>query len=510
MMITVSTISGGPIAQQMLRYLTTGFDNTAHLSLTLSLYDKQGYIYGPVDSSKDALVYSSLSGYPQGWHLTNSILWRGVADNLDTQVTPIKVFIMYFGTIMLWYGIALFLLARLLLAFTTRLRNRINLDFIAHFTTGILITLLQVLLLFSVLKFGFGNYLALLAYLIAIVMSGLYLNDKGGVMSRSVFLVFGALLSAGVTFTWLLAAPIAYIFVFFAFIGSFVNPGRDIIKWAKSYIPALLLFLLIVLTSSIQGIIQILYSAIPGNINADGGMWPLNYILMLSLLALSIVYLLSKDATKSISKVVLTSIISFGSVAGFISFYQFYTAGRSSYYANKVGALLFIIMFIFVGSLIVMSVNRLKNKHGSILAFSLVVSLIFIIPLASGADIRDLRFANGTDRKLSPYSASQITGLMIEKKIYNNNLFVFKDLDYEEDVISTHFINMLSRKDPTCTQHFRWEQIAQQREKAIKNIAACADENPNTEYYIIASSKNFDELRDKLSGNANVNLLLSN
>lgn len=511
LVIAGTTLSGGPIGQQLLRYLTTGFDNTAHFSLSVSVYEEQGYIYGPIESTEERLVYKNLSAYPQGWHLSNSTIWHALTNDVNIMQSPRKAFVLFFATILLWYGITIFLVARLILGVSTIIRKRRKSTTISHVTIFSLTVLLQMLLLFSVIKYGFSNYLALICYLLATIYCGLHAQDKQELMGRNSFLIIGLLLCAGATYTWLLAAPIGFLFVLLVFISSFKRPLKEIPVWILRNTLICLAAISLVAASFVQGFLQVKYSVIPGNINADGGMWTINYLLFFMLLMGSLAFVAhSGTVNKGLSKTILSMIISFGTVAGYINFYQFYTAGHSSYYSSKIGALMFIVLFIFGAAIIVVAAEKLAFIYGKLLIACISLSLILIVPLAIGADMPDLRFANGADRKLSPYSSSQLTSLMYEKKIYSNNIFVLKELDYEEDVISSHFMNMLSRKAPACVQHFTWHQISQQRESAVEDIITCAKTNPNLQYYVIVSSKNADELSRRFSVGNNITTMLSN
>ncbi len=505
--IASTTLTGGTVTQQLLRYFVAGFDNTAHISLTVSLYDRQGYIYGPAEKTANEIVYPSLSSYPQGWHLTNAFLWHGLGNDLSFKQSPQKILAIFFATTMLWYGMAIFLFTSLLLQLATKLRKKRASTTMSVIGSITIITLMQVTILFSILRFGFGNFIALLTYFAALLILGLYSAEERS-QRKAKFLVIGLLFCVGISYTWLLAAPIGFLFVLFVFLQEFKKPLPDLLIWFKKNILLSIASMALVGISAIQGVIQIKYTIIPGSINAEGGIWQINYLLLSALASITIAWIMvSKDI---IVRQLLAFVIAAGSMTGFIYFYQYYTAGKTNYYSYKIEAILLVFLLIIVGALFIVALEKLASIHGKLLASGLAICLLFMVPMVSGLDMKDLRFANGSGRELSAYTASQLTGLIAEKKAYDSNVFVFKNLDYEEDIIGTHFVNMFSRKEPTCMQNFIWHKLSGQRDTAEADIHDCANTNPHIQYYVLVSKDYLQSLRHQFADTTNVNIILTN
>ncbi len=226
--MTIGILQGGGISQQIFRYLASGFDSRQHLSMTMSDYEHQGYVLGFDEGIAQEIVYPSLGSYPQGWHLITSMMMSGVSSNLTFTNNYKEILGIFFGAIILWYGLVTFLVSRAILYIIRALKNIPS--SIAYAATLAAAILLQITLLVAVVGHGFANFLPALVYLAVLLIMGVWLHTSVTIPKRSLFLIYGCLLIAGTSFSWSLATPVAVLLVITYWLIGF-DKWRDITRW---------------------------------------------------------------------------------------------------------------------------------------------------------------------------------------------------------------------------------------------------------------------------------------
>lgn len=505
--IAFTTLNGAPVVQQTMRYITRGFDSSTHLSLIVSVYENKGYLYGPTDKVGDKLVFKTLSAYPQGWHLTNSIIWHGVTDNLNLRTITIPLFL-FFITSLFWYFLLIYLVTYLVFIFIQKLSK----SPITLLDTGAAIgavALLQLALLLGVLRYGFVNYIAITAYLLGIIV--FLVAFYGYHISSRAYLLCVSLLATGIGFSWLLASPIGYIILFIPLLDRLLPIKlRRLVLLARKQWPTVLLSLIILSTVLVQVFLQVKYSVVPNNINADTGIWTTNHLFFAFLFSVFIGAVFKNKLARSVSLTMMTTNIAVAITIGLIYLYQFHSAAKIGYYSEKLNILLILVLGIFASAVLAVSLKAIRNSYGAVMSYVCLLGIIVAAPVVFGINTSESRFAMGTDRKLSLYTSSQLAGLIQSGEAHNNNIIVMKLLDYEEDVITTHFINTLSRKETYCSSLIGWKQIIRDEPNLFSTIAECANGSKEQNYYLIASSVNYDKLQSTFSNISNVKVILSN
>lgn len=515
--IAFGTFQGGTKPQQALRYITRGFDNSTHLSLIMSVYDNQGYLYGSVDQVGEKLVFTSLTAYPEGWHLTNSLLWHGFSDTLNFNYSG-KLMILYVITALFWYLLALFLIVELILLIAGKTIGK-KLTYIEYAGATALAVIIQLTFLLGILRFGFVNYIGIIAYIVAQAFIAYSIYSKSRLLHAPVLILLCALLAAGTAFSWLLIAPVAYMVVFFITLDTVKLRLIDGVQSLRSVFSRIDLINFAIFTSTllflgagvVQGILQIKYSVIPNNINADTGIWTTNHLLLGLLLLCSLIIIAGHGRSRTLERFIAIEIFSIGIVAGAIYLFQYYSAAKISYYSEKTNALLGIMLLICVGGVMLRALRALRIRHGGVFCLAGTAGVLIMLPVVFGIDTSEVRFALGNDRKLSAYTASQLNTLIENKQASQNNVVVMKNLDYEEDVITTHLIDVLSRKQTVCSRNVANYQMmgSDAQDKLTESIINCAKENSATKFYIISSTSNYTDLVSTFSAYGNIEIILS-
>lgn len=503
--VSLTTISNGPILQKLIQYSTTGFDYSTHQSLVLSLYETQGYIYGSQNMVSSKIVYKDLSSYPQGWHLSNSIAWRGVTNNL-TIINLSSVMELFFITMLAWYGIVTYLITVLvfeLMAMLIDRKPKLN-DYIIPLGSLLLVQLTAIL---HIVEKGFVNYLGLIAYLIAMLIIALCKYDK--TIKNIHFAIMGSLLAVGITFSWLLAAPIGFMLLIMVLAKSALSSHLYKRLYGVNFL-YIILFIIICLSSVIQLYITVNFSQTSNHINATGGVWKTSYGLLaiLSIVFFSLIFF--QKVKKQVSEPLLVFFSSVAILCSSIYIIQVYTSGNTGYYSDKVNILLVIFLIPTIGALMFSYAKKLIDLHGMVVGLFIVIGVFVIFPIIFTFNPTSLRFLLAKNRKLSAYTSSQIVNLQREHQKFDNNIIIFKDLDYEEDVITTHMLNTISRKDTECSKNIFSSILLKDKARLINGIILCSEENQPNTYYVISSSKNNDELVSVFKNSPNIQVLLSN
>src|SRR6202008_4805830 len=141
--ITIAFIGMGtfakPLTQHLIKASTSAFDDTIHTSLSLTVYDNQGYLYATRDKVIDKVIYDALVAYPQGWYLSNGVWWHSFTDRLDSTKSVRNVALFYLVSKLAWYCLVIFLFCRLMLSLAAYIGIKLNL---LMYSSSILLTLL--------------------------------------------------------------------------------------------------------------------------------------------------------------------------------------------------------------------------------------------------------------------------------------------------------------------------------------------------------------------------------
>lgn len=499
-------MGGGNSSINALRSITVGFDDSQHVSMSLSLLDNKGYIYGPANEIKEKMIYDNRAGYPLGWHLSNAVWWDATNLDINGKKQPLLVTNIYLITKLIWYCLAVFLLCRsilflLSLAFKERTSGGEKIG-------ALLFTIFaQVLFLVSIFKFGFGNYLPVFSYLLVLlILIASYLSEEKPKDGIKTFLITSLIIAGGLSFTWLLVAPVAYLAIAITYLQKNEDKPWAQARWFITRPFFTLSLLLLVVAGSIQGIFQLKYSVVADNINLDGGIGYLNtQIILVGIVATIILLAISKKGFQALSSSLVALLSSSLLMTGFIFMYQLLSVGRLSYYFTKVGfvALMFAVIAIAVCVCSFMRKNTINSMTQIFLATSICIGLLF----TTQADLSYLKYAIGQHKALSYTAAETTTNLLKDHDISSGNFVMFTQQNYDEDLMTTQYVTMLARTYNTCQQDVVFGILDGRHDQLVhKTIPRCAASN-STPWYIVTSDKNYTYLKDLYANQKQIHVL---
>lgn len=492
--VLFGTFHSGLNFQQMLRFVTTGYDNAQHVSLTMSLYDNQGHVYDHFENVKDKAIFSNMSSYPQGWSMSASLWWHGVSSDLDLQQRPAMVLGLFISMIMLWYGLLVFLLCRLILSLSQMMRGKAN-TLAGHLGAAAFVVFIELLFLVSVLVFGFASFYPALVLPLAMTFLLAELLQSNRSENAAVrFVVSGLMLAAGMSFSWLLSAPVAFSMVALGLCAHFAS-FKSFWSWIRRFWPVVLVCVAIVSVAALQGVVQLLYG-VKDLVNVPGGINPINATVVLSFL-LAATVIIGYSAKQSFKTLYTVSLSGAMAIAGMVYIYQYVTSGQATYFSTKIAFVAMLLILVFFAVAFISLIQDHVSKNGWLQGGAFVVGIVLFMPIAGGVPlgttpengIGSIDYVTGT-RYLDPATANVVSGLILDKDAFNANLIVYRQQNYSEDVQTTHFSNMLIRKEiPSCRTQTDVELTAGWTVNP-DHLKQCL---PNEKTYLVVSSKNYDQ-----------------
>jgi hypothetical protein len=507
--ITFGAFHGGAPLQQLLRFVTTGYDNTQHVSLTMTLYENRGHVYGPVADTIEKTIFANMSSYPQGWSMSASLWWHGVTSHLDIQQSPGKVLALYAGMVILWYGLLVFLLCRLILQIAEIMRGKAN--GVAGYVGAIAFTcLVQLLFLVGLLTYGFASfYPALVLPLVLTFLLIELLQDRRNDIAPARFLIGGVMLAAGMSFSWLLSAPVAFIMVALGLAQHFVS-WRAAWLWARKHWLAIVLAVVLVGIASLQGVIQLLYG-VKDLVNVPGGITPINKTVVFVVLLASL-GMVAYGSNKPVKNLFVVATSGAMMIAGAIFLFQVVSSGQATYFSVKISIVAMLLIFaFFAAAVLVLVQDRMAGKnwlHGT----ALIMGLVLFMPITSGMalgtgedGLGSVNYIKG-ERYMAPVTAGVLSDLIVNKHAVNANVIVYRQQSYPEDIQGTHFMDVLPRHEISACRGGLEQHLVAGWSVSPDELKACAGKD---DVYLVVAAKGYSQSLVDYADTPNIKVVLA-
>jgi len=508
--IVAGALIGGHPFQQLIRFTFQGYDNTAHIATIMADYSQSGYVYGTDKAVLNVTVFNGIGAYPQGWHLFTATLFHGYSNHLQILKSFETILALLFSVVMFWYLILIFLATRFMLYIVDWFANVRNNKVTTYTAVASASVLFQILGGLQAVKFGFINYLGVVVYLIVLVMLGLWALHKkaNSKLSTTSFVIYGSLLATGATMTWVLPAPIAFLFILLVVLCQF-SSFKKFIAWLKSNIPTIIVTLILVGLSALQIWIHVVFGQGTDDINATGPGWYVGYLLLLLVGTVVVWWALSRNKREvNFTKFTFITILSFGITAALIYIYQMASVQTTNYYYNKTAALLILVLVIILGGIGALLVEKLSKKIGIFLACFVAIAAAAIVPFATNADVGDISFAVGGMRSITPDTATKMVDIIHKDNSVNyGTLIVMPENGTNEDLIATHPMSLLFRGDLACTKSVLDALYYTTQDQVRQLVINCATANPNKFYFVLPSPTNRDDLVKLYKDYSNIKVL---
>lgn len=466
-----------PSLSASVQLITNGFDHGAHLSMIQSTFDPLGYLYGPYEEIKEKIAWSTLTAYPQGWHLANAFMWNGTGLDIFGSDSRNIALNLYAFTVMLWQFIAIFLFGKAALLFANSIGFTANLRKVGlAFSFVVLSGLVQAVMFWGSMYFGFASFIGALAYIMLLTA---LLHQTQEAKGKMVVLYFGlaGMAVAAIGLVWLL--PVI------ASVGMLVLAATSWITWSNAKMllgntRQLALFLLAALGVLIPIVAMMavsrLYTTQENQINDHGGIYGVSSMLVgLVVLGAAAVFLRQKGRLQNIFIAVVGPQVL---LAGLIYLYQFVTIGRTEYFFTKNMALLLCLAGVFfVAGCLKLLANMKLQFWPSVMIPVVAVAFVANLIILSGQEVTSVKALFQRSSQLETGTAEVFAELATNGEVMRQQVIFLTQVDYGGDINGNVLSTALHKPETTCIGGSIW-MITDHRGKDFpKQIDMCAKQD---------------------------------
>ncbi len=444
-----------PNLASSIQIITNGYDNSAHLSIIQTTYEANGYVYGPYDQIKDQIAWKTLTAYPQGWHFTNAYLWKGTGLHFFGDNTIPLDLSFYIVTVFGWYFIALFIFHQLLWSAVQKAASHIHsVNSIGTFVFAS--TLIQLLVFWGSLQFGFVTFLGALVFtflLIATILEAPYkIQKQAQLNSLIVLFAISLLLVAAVAQGWLFASPVVGVILGVAHLPLIVDVINRRVASRKQIIATLALGLFALAPIAIQILINKNFSTQgTSQINDDGGIFGISTTLAAIIIGLVIIVISSslvsdKLRAKRLTAIVLPPLI----FTALLFTYQLITLGHPAYFFTKLLAYTLCILWIPLTEGATRASWLIASRVGMINTLGLMAVVFLMLPLMFGQNMDSFTKLLQRNSNVSVNAADDIAKTAEDGTLRHKKTFVFTGENINGDTIGTIFTSTVNEEKSRC------------------------------------------------------------
>jgi hypothetical protein len=474
-----------------LQIVTNGYDNMAHVTLLMTDTKENGYVYGFKDDVGHKTI-SSLGAYPQGWHLATSHLLNGFGVNLLEPTKPLQAMTAYLGTLLVWYLITVYIAGRLawrlleekISKATTKKADTIIVFLIAS-------ALIQFLVYWGSLLFGFASYFGCLAYIV--LLAGLVIDKDDE--NYKAYLLIACVATLAAAQSWILPLPTMLATIALGFLWHkkpthlaqllrfFRRPNRHVVMTAG--------FLAIALIGGLFQVGILLYFNSVGATSAqlvnDGGIFWTSSMLVSILVTGTLIYWLKNKLTHS-ADWLIANLLPVLLLTAAIFAYQMLTTDGTSYYFIKTLGLAVAVTGLFFVPAFTDWILQLKKDISYPLAGSAVAILVLtLLFIGTGQNLMNFDGFLQRNSKITTETAEVIIDYLRTKDNTKNQLIVFRDASFEEDAMGSYVANRLSHRPEACAGIVSTRE--QHTEEKLEKLQRCMNNTPRDHFTIVTSDK---------------------
>lgn len=474
-----------PSLADSIQLITNGYDNSAHLLMIDTTYQAKGYVYGPYAHIKSQIISATLNGYPQGWHFVNAFFWRGTGEDIFGGGNASAAINLYVVSLLMWQFVALYLFAKasMIVMHLFRLRDKLfRAGPLAAFCAANL--LLQLVVFWGALDFGFAPFIAALAYFMLLIVGVLSLleeRDKGGLF---VCFVVALLCTTAIGLSWLLPAPAALLTIALAFAPLLPNkPWRSIRKYRKSIVAYGMVLLVGGIPLVAQVLINKLYSTEGVNqINDNGGIYGVSDTLAIIVISFAAFTAIAPRTARLADRVLSGTYMAIASplllLTGAIFVYQIFSAGQTAYFFTKTLSLALVVGGVFFVAGFVKLMNGIEFSslnivYAPLLAVTAIITLLF----ATGQTTLNFNTLFQRYSNVSYNTASQLATLAQNGTLRRSQVIVFRQASWNEDVIGSVLATYTPHRINQCMSDADWVIISRRPQRFAHFVSLCTRNN---------------------------------
>jgi len=479
--------------------ITNGYDNIAHVSLLTTDAIEGGYVYG-YEKDVSLKTLSALGAYPQGWHLATSHIMNGFGVNLLQPTKALQTANAYVAILFIWYFITVYIAGKIawrMLQNNLSEKLRSNLDVSIMFLLASL--LIQLLVYWGSLLFGFASFFGCLAYLLLLTA---LIVDKNDSNSRS-YLFIACMATLAAAQSWIIPLPAMLATIVLGFFWHAPLPKwKQLFQKPTKYTATSLGFLLIALLGGLFQIWILLrftsVEATSAQLVAPGGIFWTSNLLVGVLLLFTFGYWLY-DKKSKLSDSIIATLTPILLVSAAVYIYQMLMAEATSYYFVKTFGLAMSVLGVFFVPAFILWVVQLKKQVTYPLAGTLIAaSILATLVIGSGQNLLNFSGFMQRNSHVTTETAEAIVHHFKTTDSTKNQLFVFRNESVLEDTLGTYFANRLTHRANLCGGIVRDDQ--QTLDDKFKRFKKCIDKTKD-HITVITSNKTDSKLRSRFGTN---------
>lgn len=457
LVIAVSFYAPKPDIAGSVQIATNGFDSGAHLSMIQTTYESKGYVYGKYEEIKDKIAWKTLTAYPQGWHLVNATLWQGMHSGVFDGQSREAALHMYAVTLLVWLGLANFLVARVslyvlhLAKLGDKLKNKgVLLGFVAANV------LIQMVVLWGSFYRGFAAFLAAVCFIMLLCAAVLAVRERKTACELRLLYLLACMAAMAVGLSWLLPA-----FVVIAMLGMVFVPMLGKEWWARLmlqpkeaawYAAGTALFLVPLV--AMIGVSHFFSVQGKNQINDTGGIFHISFLMVVLLAALAAWQFVRDRTWSSLFVAIVAPQFLF---ACLVYFYQYSTIGGVEYFFVKSMALLLCILGVFIPAAFVGVLSKLSfTTWPSVSMAMFAVMAVAGLVVATGQQPTNAATLLQRHSQFSHETAAAYGEVIKSGELMQRNVIVFTKVDYGGDVVGNVLAGALHPGFSECVGNATW------------------------------------------------------
>lgn len=467
----------------LIKQSTVGFDDSTHIFLTQADTQSSGFVLKP--------TIKGLAAYPQGWHYVTSLFLSGTETYIghgDLRTTLAVYRVMN----AIWW-LSLLLLALCLILVASGRNNRKPINFGSQILISGCFVVLYAVLIYPNIAYAATSFIATITLLTALFITLLLRGNTEDLQLKRFLWVVSCALAVATTYTWILSGLIAICALILALL-AFHDPTRPkkLFEELRKYRFELFGAIPAIAAAGVQVLIEAHYGS-KATITAIGGIIEPNHLLFL-VLALVTVFVLARRGKGDFaySNADLLSLFSTPYILVLLVYaIQMWNVGTLTYYYSKVAYIAYFFLFLLFAA-VISDIFRNLEQGAQRTRNYLSVVLVAILIVAFNVNTHFIFYALHREGAATKPLASKMAEL-ITAGVPAYDIVVFTENTYQEDVLSDHFLVMVSPTTPPT----RWklnEQLIQNDTNAfLKTLQTYANRSVPTYILVSSNSKNLVE-----------------
>ncbi len=337
-------------------FMMYGGDNSAHLEMVQAITKNQGYAIGHHNRYN---LGGILVAYPQGWHFATAYA-QGLMDQLaSVKNHPGLILGIFYGVSVLWWGMFVFLFARLSLM-ALAIKATLSQALLGKLLAATICLLGALSVFLSLFAYGFQTQISALVYLLleVVCIAAAYTSKKPA--ERFIGLWIGLVILAGSGFSWLFLYPVSVTILAVAIIHSWIQLRK--LPW-QFIVGAIAAGVFVLYQPLVQVLVKVpTYQDGVTIINQRGNvaLTSLAWVLMLSALAVAIAVVAWRQR---LAKVLVGALLLSLAFSLILMWYQLGTIHELRYYYYKSTYTVLLLALIIIAAAVGWGVSRLMSQQ---------------------------------------------------------------------------------------------------------------------------------------------------